>query len=242
MSNMFSSFFAKPAPTLAPTVPTAPAGTSNTPAPPAGFPPVAPPVDSTLPVVPPSPMDNFTSLWEPTATPNVDRTLPANMFAGVDPAKMLEAARKVDFAKSISPEILAKITAGGPDAAAAFAAAINDVGQQSYAQSSFAATKIVESALKQFQEGLDNRLPQAIKKQTVSESIRQANPALAHPAAAPILDALQAQFSVKYPNATATELQEMSSRYLAGFADLATPKAAPAPVAKSEDWDSFFAS
>lgn len=233
--SLFGNIFAPKAPVQTPAAPasgaTPPAGATT----PTG----APAATDTPPVVA-SPMDNFVSLWEPTATPEVDRTLPANMFSGVDPTKMLEAARKVDFAKSISPEILAKITAGGPEAAAAFAAALNDVGQQSYAQSSFAATKIVESALKQFNEGLDNRLPQAIKNQTVSESIRQSNPALAHPAAAPILNALQAQFSVKYPNASAAELQEMASKYLSGFAELASPKA-PAPKPnKSEDWETFF--
>lgn len=196
------------------------------------------------PTTPPaSPMDNWKDLWQPTpASKDIDTTLPANMFAGTDPAKMLESARKVSFADQIPQEVLAKITAGGPEAAAAFMTALNDVGQRSYAQSSFATTKIVEAALAKFQEGIENRLPSAIKKHQVSDSIRQANPALQHPAAAPILEALQNQFTIKYPNATVNEIQDMAQRYLTQFSQLAAP---PAPRTKEQqdadfDWDANF--
>lgn len=231
--SLFSSIFAKPTP--APVVPpttVAPAAVTN-----ADPPPTTQVVKTDV-----SPMDQFSSLWEPAATvPAVDGTLPTNMFSGVDPVKMLEAAKKVDFAKSISPDTIAKITAGGPEAAAAFAAALNSVSQQAYAQSSFATTKIVESALQRFQEGLDTRLPSQLKQLQVTDSFRQANPALAHPAAATIVEALQKQFSVKYPNASVQELQGMAEQYVTQFAALATPKPPQAKVAPAEDWDSFFA-
>jgi hypothetical protein len=201
------------------------------------------PATPAVPAVPTaevSPLDQFSALWEPTATQGIDGTLPSNMFAGADPAKMLEAARKVDFAKSISPDTLAKITAGGPEAAAAFAAAMNDVSQRSYAQSSFASTKIVEAALAKFQEGLDNRLPSQIKKQQVSDSLRASNPALQHPAAAPIMEAMQAQLTVKFPNATVSEIQDMASQYLGAFTSAANPKKVDA-VPEAENWGKFFA-
>lgn len=211
---------------------TAPNATATVPAVPAA---------PAAPAAPVSPLDQFSKLWEPATTAGVDPTLPANMFAGTDPAKMLEAARKVDFAKNVDPAVLAKITAGGPDAAAAFAQAMNDIGQRAYAQSSFAATKIVETALEKFQQGLDARLPNQVKSFQVSEALKQSNPALTHPAAAPIMEALQAQMTVKYPNATVSEINDLASQYLTQFgAAFAPPKAAPATPA-SEDWDKFFA-
>lgn len=187
-----------------------------------------------------SPMDAFKDIWQTPSDTNVDTTLPSNMFAAVDPAKMLESARKVDFAKTISPEVLSKITAGGPEAAQAFAAAMNDVSQRAYAQSSFAATKIVEQALTKFEEGMNNRLPGQVKKLQVSESLRESNPALSHPAAAPIVEALQAQFTVKYPNASATEIRQMATDYLTGFAGAVLPKPAEKATPASEDWEGFF--
>lgn len=200
---------------------------------------VTPPPTTLVVETPVSPMDTFKDLWEPVTTQGVDGTLPANIFAGADQGKMLEAARKVDFAKSIPPDVLAKITAGGPEAAAAFALALNDVSQRSYAQSSFASTKIVEAALAKFQEGLDTRLPSQIKKHAVSDSIRESNPALMHPAAAPIMEALQAQLTVKFPNATVTDLRKMAGDYLSNFNAIANPVAKPT-VSASEDWDSYF--
>ena len=186
------------------------------------------------------PMDAFKELWNTDANPEVDTTLPANMFAGVDPTKMLTAARKVDFSKSIPPEVLAKITAGGPEAAQAFAQALNDVSQRSYAQSSYAATKIVEQALTRFEEGMNNRLPTQMKKLQVSDSLRESNPALNHPAAAPIVQALQAQFTTKFPNASATEIRQMATDYLTQFAGIVMPKPAAPAIPASENWDSFF--
>jgi hypothetical protein len=208
----------------------------------------AAPAPQPAPVTPPptpapsdvSPLDSFKDLWQPVQTTGVDGTLPANMFAGADPAKMLEAARKVDFSKSIPPEVLSKITAGGPDAAAAFAQALNDVSQRAYAQSSFASTKIVEAALAKFQEGMESRLPGQIKKHQVSDSLRASNPALQHPAAAPIMEAMQAQLTVKYPNATVAEIQDMASQYLGAFTQAASPKK-PDVVSANEDWGKFFA-
>lgn len=228
---MFSRLFgansepATPAPATAAATQTAPAASPATPA---------------APVENLSPMDTFKDLWNTPANQGVDTTLPANMFAGVDPTKMLEAARKVDFSKSIPPEVIAKITAGGPEAAQAFAQALNDVSQRSYAQSSFAATKIVEQALSKFEEGMNNRLPGTMKKLQVSESLRESNPALSHPAAAPIVQALQNQFTTQFPNASAAEIRQMATDYLTQFAGLVTPKTTTATTPE-EDWGGFFA-
>ena len=216
-------------------------GSSTPPAPVAAPAPVTP-VAPAAPVVTEnvSPLDQFSTLWEPSSTtPTVDGTLPANMFLGTDPTKMLEAARKVDFAKSIPPEVLAKITAGGPDAAQAFASALNDVSQRAYAQSSFASTKIVEAALSKFQEGVDSRLPGQIRNHQVSQSLRESNPALMHPAAAPIMEAMQAQLAVKFPQASVADLQGMASQYLTAFNQVANPVKI-APVSASENWGEFF--
>lgn len=216
------------------------ASPSDSPAPAAAATTQTTPVVETKPTTPVSPLDQFTALWEPTPAPTgVDGTLPGNIFAGATLDKMVAASRNVDFAKSIPPEMLTKITAGGPEAAAAFQAVINDISQRAYAQSSFAATQIVETALKKFNEGLDTRLPSQIKKHQVSQTIRDDNPALTHPAAAPILEALQAQMTVKYPNASVTEIKDMAKQYLTSFNTVANP-VKPTAVPASEDWGRFF--
>ena len=225
-SNIFGSSSTAASSAPAPVAPATPT-TPTTPAP-------------TEPVGEVSPMDQFKALWEPVKQEGIDTTLPANIFAGADPTKMLEAARKVDFSKSIPPEVLTKITAGGPEAALAFQQALNDVSQRAYAQSSFASTKMIEQALAKFQEGIDNRLPGQIKRHAVSDSIRESNPALMHPAAAPIMEALQSQMAVKYPNATVAEIKDMASQYLTAFAGSALPQKKAETVPAAENWESFF--
>lgn len=210
------------------------------------LPPAAPPTVTPLPPVAVSPqadvspLEQFKDLWEPApASTTVDTTMPGNIFNGASQEKMLTAARSVDFAKTIPPEMLAKVTAGGPDAAAALVAILNDVSQRAYAQSSFAATQIAETALRRYNEGLDSRLPGKIKSHQTAQTIRDTNPALQHPAAAPILEAMQTQLAVKYPNASVSELNEMASQYLTAFTTAASPKV-KASVPASEDWDKFF--
>jgi len=189
-------------------------------------------------VVPP--IEAWKDLWNPVESKDVDGTLPVNMFANFDQNKLLESARKVDFTRSIPPEVLAKIGAGGEDAVKAFSQVINDVAQRSYAQSTFANGKMMEAAMTKLLEGVETRLPSKFKAQQLSQSLIQENPMLAHPAAAVIIEALQAQLLQKFPTASQAELKEHALTYLKDFTSIAGPKAKPDPNAKKEeDWGIF---
>lgn len=183
-------------------------------------------------------LDQFTDLWKPSESPTGAEN---NQLFNVDPAKLMEAAGKLDFSKAVNPEQLQAIAQGGEGAMQAFAQAMNKVAQTVYAQNAMATTKIVEQAIARTKDGFLGELPQHIKRQQVNDSLRNENPAFSHPAAAPILGALQQQLSVKFPNATATELTSMAKSYLENFASAASPvqktqtEAAPGEV----DWSKF---
>lgn len=168
-----------------------------------------------------SPLDQYTELWKNDPTKKADQS--STVF-NVDQQKLLEAASKVDFTKAITPDMLAAIKAGGEGANEAFIDAINKVSQLNYAQSTLAASKIVEQALAQAEVKFAERVPNMIKRQQASDSLITANPALSHPAAQPIIYAIQHQMAAKYPDATPTELQRMATEYLENFANLAMPK------------------
>lgn len=159
--------------------------------------------------------DKFNDIWKPSESPAADPN--ASLF-NVDPKQLMAAAQKIDFSSAINPQQLQAISAGGPDAVKAFAQAMNAVSQTVYAQNAMTTTKIVEQATKQAREAMIRELPQHIKLQAVSDNLRTENPALNHPAAAPILGALQQQLTVKYPNASASEISGMAKQYLEGFA------------------------
>jgi len=189
-----------------------------------------------------SPLDAFKDIWETPA--NQDPNANAPMFANLDPQKLMESAKKVNFAQVLTPETMAKITAGGSDAAQAFAESMNLVAQQVYAQSALATTKIVEQALTKSNERRDAELPNLVKKFSANENLLTENPILSNPALKPLVGALQEQAVRKFPNATTAEIQAQVLGYLnavgASFAPV-TPQAAAATKAAAleTDWSNW---
>lgn len=190
---------------------------------------------------PASPLDGFKDLWQTPTNPDPAENQP--IFANVDPQKLMESARKVDFAKAITPENLQKIQAGGQDAVAAFADSMNTVAQTVFAQSALATTKIVEQALIKQQEQFDARLPTMVKKFSANENLLANNPILSNPAVQPLVGALQEQLVRKNPNASAAEIQQQVSDYFAALGNTFAPKPPQATgqnkAKDSEDWEKF---
>lgn len=187
----------------------------------------------------PEGLDQFNDLWKPVESPSGQQ--PDQLF-NVDPKQLMEASRKIDFSKAIDPTQLQQIAQGGEAAVQAFAQAMNSVAQTVYAQNAAATAKIVEQAVNRTRENLIGELPQHIKRQTVSDTLRAENPALSHPAAAPILGALEQQLTMKFPNASASEISGMAKSYLEGFAGtFQKPQQQQANATQSNemDWSNY---
>lgn len=188
-----------------------------------------------------SPLAKFQQLWEtPPEDPNKK---PAHSVTQLDPQEVMKSAAKVDFTKAINPELLQKIQAGGDDAMNALVQAMNSVTQLSYAQSTVAASKLVEQALSQAEERFTSRLPSLINQRTASEALIKQNKQLADPAVAPIVQLVQDQLALKFPSATSQELADMAQEMMSGAAKVFSPapKETPSKTKKSqdEDWDSW---
>lgn len=189
---------------------------------------------------PKSPLDGFAHLWEPVkeAAPGTE---PVNFNA--DPAKLMEAASKIDFTKIIKPEQLAAIQGGGEEATKALVNVLQAMQTQTYAQSTFAATKIAETTAAQVTENFQKQLPALLKKHGLENKLLEENPALSHPSIQPIVQAMQTQFAAKFPNATPAELLKMSQEYVAGLGQVFAPPSAPTKSAKAKaaetDWSKF---
>jgi len=190
-----------------------------------------------------TPLDQFTDLWkneptDPNAPPKSN-----SVFGNVDPAKFMEAAGRIDFSQAVTPEQLQAITTGGEGAMQAFAQAMNKVAQNVYAQSAFATTKIVDQALQKARGDFVAEIPQHIKRSQVNDNLRSENPIFSNPAVRPIISALESQMTVKFPNATATEITAMAKQYVEALGTSFAPKPASSETAgaKTEpDWNSFF--
>lgn len=201
---------------------------------------VVPPGGADSPPGTASPLDKFNDLWQPIAT---DPNAPQQQQS-IDPQKLMEAARKVDFSSSLNPEILAKVAGGGEDAVKALLESFNSFGQQVYGQSAVTTAKIVEQAVAAARDQFVSEIPDAIKRQGARTKMFDDNPAFKHPAIAPMIEAQVQQLSVKFPKASPAELTVMAKDHLQAMAALISPPKADASAngktsKEDVDWDSY---
>lgn len=188
---------------------------------------------------PASPLDAFKDMWE---TPPIDpkNPIPGSMFANMDPKKVLESARKVDFTSTITPEVLANVAKGGAEGVQAMMKIMNEVGQNGYAQSAMSTAKIVENALAKQRDEFNAALPAQLRKLSANDSLRANNPILEHPAVAPLVPAMTQMFQQRNPNATTTEIQTQVQDYFAAVSTAFAKKPEPTAAELGEtDWNKF---
>lgn len=186
-----------------------------------------------------SPLDPFNDLWNTVKTePGNDPNAPA--FTPPDPAKIMEAAKKVDFSRVITPDHLAKITAGGEGAAKALVEMLQATSQLGYAQSAMATSKIVEAALNNQKTQFESMLPSMVRKLSVNDGLSEQNPLLSNPAIQPLVGAMTEQLTRKNPNASAKEISDQVSRYFNAIGTEFGPKpVASADSRSAQDWSKF---
>lgn len=188
-------------------------------------------------------LDAFADIWQ--ANPNAGQQ--GQPLFNVSQEKMMEAARKQNFVNGIDPQLLEKAAAGGQEGVQALMQVINLATQNAYAQSAFAGTKLIEGALDKSQFARVSDLDTRFKSLSVSNNLQAENPIFTNPAAKPMLDAIQSQLLVKYPNATPNELTNMAKTYLNEFVTAANAPQAQqqqqqqAKAKQGDDWSTFFA-
>lgn len=194
-----------------------------------------------------SPFKQFEDLWQPTlGADGKPVQVTKDPLYNVDPKQVMEAAQRTDFKSVATPEQLAKVAAGGQEGVQAMMDIMQSVASSVYANAAVAATKIAESGITKALSQAESRLPDAIRRQTLSESLASKNPALNNPAVKPLVDSTRAQFAQKYPNATAAELESMTMNYFKEVGNAFNPQAKPDPNVdpvtgkQQEDWGEFF--
>jgi len=191
-----------------------------------------------------SPLAGFVDLWQTDEASRV-KTNQAITF-DLDPTKLAEAAKGLDFTKAVKPELAEKALKGD---VAALAEILNSVSQSSFVQSSSMSAKLIEAALKKQAEAFKASLPSLIKRQNVNESLRSGDNAefLSHPSVQPLVELLEMQMTEKYPKASALQISENVRKYLLGFGEIASGRALAAAKEKGtgtaglgdDNWSEF---
>lgn len=164
-----------------------------------------------------SPEVDYSKLWEP----NKDNNGPADLGAfsfNMDPAKIDQTIGQLDFTKAVTPEMVAKIAAGGTEAVSAMLAAMNLVGQQSMKAALTASVKVTETGIQTSGQRLKDNLPGLVRNEAVSGALREDNPLFNDPSTAPMMEVLTQQMAQKFPQASPQEVREHAKRYMLNFA------------------------
>jgi len=197
-------------------------------------------VDGTVPGAPvieqeaSHPLDEFKGLWE--TDPNAKPAAGDAPVVPLDAAKLTEVVNKANFAGGVTADQMALVQAGGPEALTAMAEIINASSRQVMTQSTLAANKMVEQAVKKATANQTAALPDLLRQQAVST----ANPIFSNPAVKPVMEAVQSQLLAKNPTATPQEIAEMSQNFVMAMGESFAPPAAADPNAPVDtDWTKF---
>lgn len=192
--------------------------------------------------VAPTGMDKFNDLWAPKAkVEGAPEDFNPNAIFNMDPKAMSEAIGQINFAEAVSQEDLKAITEGGDGAMQAFMKAMNSVSSKTMTLATTASAKMIEQAMGQATTAMDGRISKQVKINQVNSAMQELNPALSHPAAAPMVQALKQQFTDKFPLATPAEISAQVTEYMQSMFQLAAGKKedAPKPADQSTDWSKY---
>jgi len=260
----FANIFTQQAPAAAPAPiadPAAPASAQPAPGTPPGTPPATPGTAQLQQVVPQvepvqtpntapngvvpnnvneadTPLAKFADFWD--NDPNA--AAPAGEFTPetLDPAKLQEVMGGVNLTGAITPEMQARINAGGEDAMAAMMEVVNTTGQQAMVHSATVANKMVTSQVAKAIEAMEAKIPGLVKSQSVNSALHEQNPIFSNPAVAPIMEATKQNLQVKFPNATAPELTKMAQDYVLAIGQAFNPATpAASPDQNNFDWSGY---
>lgn len=187
---------------------------------------------------PQDPFKAFSGMWDIDPT-KLNPETPA-FFANIDHAKVMESARKTNFAQ-MTQEQASAIQAGGPEALKAMQQILNAAAQNVYGQGAIATSRMVDQALAAQRKQFQDMLPGLITQQQARATIQETNPIFTNPALAPMVEGLRAQFQAKNPNATPAELATQVSDYFNAVGMQFAPKPAEPTSRGTEmvDWDKF---
>jgi len=194
-------------------------------------------VPDNVPETEKNPLDQFNTLWDT----NPDAPAPAGEFTPevLDQTKLQEVISKTDMTSVLTPELQAKINAGGEEAQGAMIEALNLVAQQTLMQSTTVANKMMENNSTKLMEAMMAKLPDLVKAQSVNNTLVEQNPIFSNPAVKPIMDASKAQLQTKFPNATPAELTKMAQDYILAMGQAFNPAPAPEALPGDQDWSNF---
>lgn len=178
---------------------------------------------------PKNPLDNYSKIWD---TPTVKDEDKAPVFK-LDPKTVKDVSSSLNFMEGIDEATMAKIQSGDSNA---IIQAMQHVGRQAYESAiqhgGTLTDNFVNARLTHEGKSFGSRVKQELT-QSELKSVQNYN----HPVIKAQLDIVSKQFASTHPDASPSEIAEMSKNYLKEIATaLTTPEANP-NAEQVTDWD-----
>lgn len=212
-----------------------PANMSNNPA--------APPAGGPMPGTA-SPLDSFADMFKPKPVdPNAPKpvTLADPILGPLNPETFKQQVASANFAANIPADTIQKAISGD---AQAFADAINSAAREAFAAAAQLSHGLVEHGSRTAAERVNGSLDSRIRNFQI-KSQNTSHEALAHPAVAPMLNAVKMQIATSNPQLSPDQVQQQAETYFTQMADVLTaPKRAAETAAQTPretDFSSYLA-
>lgn len=188
---------------------------------------------------PQNPLDSFVDMFKPRPIdPKAPKTptMADPILGPMDPAAFKQQVAQANFAAAIPQETMQKALAGDT---AAFAEAINAAAREAFAASAQLSHGLVEHGARTAAERVNTSLDSRIRNFQIKTQ-NTSNEALAHPAVAPMLNAVKVQIAQSNPNLTPEAVQQQAEQYFTQMADvLVAPKQQAAQAAATPKTGDF---
>lgn len=194
-------------------------------------------------------LDAFKDIWQNEPVKEGEQEDPEAAYdpsAGlnINPEEIQKQVAQMNFAQVLDTQTLAKIGEGGEEAQKAFAESLNKVSQYVFSQSMIANATLVKQALANSSGVFDARAERLLKQSKISDATSSQNPVFNHPAAQPMVKALQEQLARKHPQASHEEIAQKANQMFASLAEEFTKpqrdKQNQQSRANEPDWEDFF--
>lgn len=189
-----------------------------------------------------NPLDGFADIFKPRPVdPNAPKapTLSDPYLGPLDPNTFRQQLANVNFAANIAPETVQKAMSGD---AQAFSEAINAATREAFAAAAQLSHGLVEHGARTAAERLNGTLDSRIRNFQIKTQNTN-HEALAHPAVAPMLNAIKMQIAQSNPQLTPEAVQQHAEQYFTQMAEVLTaPKRTAAQAAntpKETDFSSY---
>ena len=189
-----------------------------------------------------SPLDSFADMFKPKPVdPNAPKpvTLQDPILGPLDPTTFRQQVANANFAANIPADTIQKAISGD---AQAFADAINSAAREAFAAAAQLSHGLVEHGSRTAAERLNGTLDSRIRNFQIKTQNTN-HEALAHPAVAPMLNAVKMQIATSNPQLSPEQVQQQAETYFTQMADVLTaPKKAAEQAAntpKVTDFSSY---